>query len=124
LVRCRVQPVTISSTSASHFYAGVGGVVTCVSDQILAPDQLQQARPMLGIGAAGQQVDVIVWAAGLVRVDAAGRVVGGRPARRRLAGAGLGDKPAAAEMHDRILHRHLQTPSLAGARTIEQRADD
>jgi hypothetical protein len=27
-------------------------------------------------------------------------------------------------MHDRILHRHLQPPTLAGARTIEQRADD
>src|ERR1700680_3533378 len=74
---------------------------------------------MLGIGAAGQQVDGIVGAAGLAGVDAAGRVVGGRPARRRLAGAGLGDEPAAAVMHDRILHRHLQPPSLAGARTIE-----
>src|SRR5207253_1521153 len=43
---------------------------------------------------------------------------------RRLAGTSLGDEPAAAVMHDRILHRHLQPSALAGARAIEQRTDD
>jgi hypothetical protein len=46
---------------------GVGGVVTGVVDRILAPDQLQQACPMLRVGAAGQQVNVIVGAARLAR---------------------------------------------------------
>jgi hypothetical protein len=49
-----------------------------------------------------------------------GLLLGGR----RGAGARLGDEHAAAVMHDRILDRHLQPPALAGARTIEQRADD
>src|ERR1051325_11092538 len=79
---------------------------------------------MLGVGTAGHQVDVVVGATRLARIDAAGRVVAGRPARRRLAGARGGDEHAAAVMHDRILHRHLQPPSLAGARPVEQRADD
>jgi len=48
---------------------------------------------MLRIGAAGRQVDVIVGAAGLARVDAAGRVVGRWPARCRLARARLRDDP-------------------------------
>src|SRR5438128_11870888 len=50
--------------------------------------------------------------------------IGGRTPRRRLAGARLGDEPATAVMHDRILHRYLQPPAFAGAHTIEQRADD
>jgi len=70
------------------FYAGIGSLVARIADEVLAPDQFQQARPMLGIGTAGQQVDVIVGAAGLARVDAAGRVVGRWPARRRLARVG------------------------------------
>jgi hypothetical protein len=49
----------------------------------------------------------IVGAAGLARVDAAGWVVGRRPARCRLASARLCDESAATVMHDRILHRHL-----------------
>src|SRR5271163_2837264 len=100
------------------FDAGVGGIVPRVADQILAPQQLQQARPMLGVGTAGQQVDVVVGTAWLARVDAARRVVGGRPARRCPAGTGLSDEPAAAVMHHRILHRHLQPPALSRARTI------
>src|ERR1700730_9869884 len=79
---------------------------------------------MLRVGAAGQQVDVIVGAARLARIDAAGRVVAGRPPWCRGTGACLCDEHAAAVMHDRILHRHLQPPALAGARPIEQRADD
>ena len=79
---------------------------------------------MLRIGAAGQQVDVIVGAARLARIDAAGRVVAGRPPWRRGTGACLCDEHAAAAMHHRILHRHPQPPALAGARPIEERADD
>jgi hypothetical protein len=58
-----VQPVTISSTSASHCKRASGDVVARVADQILAPDQLQQAWPMLGVGAAHEQVDAIFGAA-------------------------------------------------------------
>src|SRR5271166_3360727 len=79
---------------------------------------------MLGIGATGRQVDVIIGAAGLARVDAAGRVVGRWPPRCRLAGARLRDEPAAAVMHNRILHRHLQPAPLAAAGAVEQGADD
>src|ERR1700730_12114007 len=79
---------------------------------------------MLGVGAAGHQEDVIVGAARLARIGPAGRVVPGRPPRRRLAGARVGDEHAAAIMHDGILHRHLQPPALAGARAVEERADD
>ena len=104
--------------------SGVRGFVARVADQVLAPDQLQQTWPMLGIGAAGQQVDVIVGAAGLARKDAAGRVIGGRPPRRRSTSARLGDEHAAAVVHHGILHRHLQPATLAGARAVEQRADD
>src|SRR5438128_10224 len=82
------------------FYAGIGSLVARIADEVLAPDQFQQARPMLGIGTAGQQVDVVVGAAGLAWVDATGRVIGGRTPRRRLAGARLGDEPATAVMHD------------------------
>src|SRR5437868_7460921 len=79
---------------------------------------------MLRVGAAGQQVDVIVGAAGLARVDATGWVVGWRPARCRLASARLRDESAAAVMHHRILHRHLQPAPLAAAGAVEQGADD
>src|ERR1700730_14307895 len=79
---------------------------------------------MLRVGAAGHQEDVVVGTARLARIGPAGRVVAGRPPRRRLAGARVGDEHAAAVMHDGILHRHLQPPALAGARAVEERADD
>src|SRR5258708_29857174 len=79
---------------------------------------------MLGVGAARHQEDVIVGAARLARIGPAWRVVARRPARRRLPGARVGDEHAAAVMHDRILHRHLEMPALAGARAVEERADD
>src|SRR5207237_6247692 len=72
----------------------------------------------------GHQVDVIIRAARFAGIDAAGWVVAGRPPRRRLTGTRVGDEHAAAVMHHRILHRYLQSPSLAGAHPIEQRADD
>ena len=67
------------------------GVVARVADQILAADDLQQALPMLGIGAAAEDVDVVVRPAGLARVESRRRQpAGGRPAaavaHRRLAG--------------------------------------
>src|ERR1700738_2758950 len=106
------------------FHAGIGSLVARIADEVLAPDKFQQARPMLGIGTAGRQVNVIVGAAGLAWVDATGRVIGGRTPRRRLAGARPGDEPATAVMHDRILHRYLQPSALPGARPIDHRAGD
>src|SRR5690349_24630692 len=44
------------------------GFVALVADQLLASDQLQQARPVVGICAAGQQVDVVIGTAGLARI--------------------------------------------------------
>ena len=79
---------------------------------------------MLGIGAAGQQIDVVVGAAGLARIDARWRIAAGRLARRRLPGLRLPDEHAAAVMHDRILHRRLQPPALAGRGALIERADD
>ena len=46
------------------------GVVARIADQILAADDLQQPRPMFGIGAAGEDIDIIVRSAGLARVQA------------------------------------------------------
>ena len=76
----------------------IGCGVALVVDQILAADQLQKARPMLRIGTACRQVDKIVGAVGLTRIDAAGRVVGRRPARCRLAGARLRDVQSSAPL--------------------------
>ena len=68
---------------------------------------------MLGIGPAGEQIDVIVGAARLARVDAVRRVAASRLPLRGLSGLRLPDEHAAAVMHDRILHRRLQPPALA-----------
>src|SRR5260370_25953565 len=104
--------------------AGGGFIVARIADQLLAPDQFQQTRPMLGIGRAGQQIDVVVGPAGLARKDPRRRIAAGRPTRRGLAGLCLSDEHAAAVMHDRILHRRLQTPALAGGIALVERADD
>src|SRR5712671_3829715 len=80
---------------------------------------------MLRVGAAGQEIDVIVRALGLARIDARWRVgAGGRAARRRLAGPRLAHEHAPAVVHDRILHRDLQLPALAGPVALIERADD
>src|SRR6266705_4803985 len=79
---------------------------------------------MLGVGAARHQEDVIVGAGRLARIGPARRVVAWWPPRRRLAGSCMRDEHAAAVMHDRILHRHLEMPALAGARAVEEGADD
>src|SRR5207302_2056629 len=78
----------------------------------------------LRVGAARHQEDVIVGAARLARIGPARRVVTWWPPRRRLAGTGMRDEHAAAVMHDRILHRHLEMPALAGTRAVKERADD
>src|SRR6266403_4672166 len=79
---------------------------------------------MLRVGAARHQEEVIVGAARLARIGPAWRVVARWPPRRRLAGPRMRDEHPAAVMHDRILHRHLQPPALAGARAVEKGADD
>jgi hypothetical protein len=54
-----------------------GRLVARVADQILAADDLEEALPMLGIGAAGVDVDVVVRAAALALEDAARRIATG-----------------------------------------------
>ena len=100
--------------------ARLPGVVARVADQILAADHLQQPLPVLGIGAAGEDIDVVVRPARLARVERRGREAAGlRPAaaaaHRRLA-AQLGARERHAHVVDhRVLHRHLQAAALAGA---------
>src|SRR5712691_6489818 len=77
---------------------------------------------MLGVGAARHQEDVVVGAARLARIGPARRVVAWWPPRRRLAGSCMRDEHAAAVMHDRILHRHLEMPAHPGAGVTDRRA--
>src|SRR5215831_19256756 len=101
-----------------------------VADQLLAADHLEQAIPMLGIGAAAEDVDVVVIAARLGRVDAtrcgcAGRALRAH-ARRTLLVAVLGHdgKRGADVVHDRVLHRELQAAAPAGLFFLVQRAEN
>src|SRR6266403_3550389 len=79
---------------------------------------------MLGIGAAGEEIDVIVGATRLARIDAVRGVAAGRLPLCRLSGLRLPDEHAAAVMHDRILHRRLQPPALARRGPPVESADD
>src|SRR5712672_2967831 len=79
---------------------------------------------MLGIGTAGEEIDVIVGAARLARIDAVRGVAACRLPLRRLPGLRLPDEHAAAVMHDRILHRRLQPPALARRGPLIESADD
>src|SRR5262245_36082223 len=101
-----------------------------VADQLLAADHLEQAIPMLGIGAAAEDVDVVVIAARLGRVDAARCGCAGRALRahagRTLLVAVLGHdgKRGTNVVHDRVLHRELQAAALAGLFFLVQRAEN
>src|SRR5258708_5927831 len=79
---------------------------------------------MLGVGAAGQEIDVVVRALGLARIDAMWRIAAGWLARRRFSAPRLIHEHASAVMHDRVLHRNLQLPALAGLVALVERADD
>src|ERR1700730_7174026 len=108
--------------------AGVAGGETRVVDQLFAADQFHQPRPVLGVGPAGGQVDVVVGAAALGWVQPRGRVVAaarlGAIAPRSPAGAGHRRKAGAHVMDHRVLHRHLEPPALAGAVALVQGAED
>src|SRR6267154_5046211 len=109
--------------------AGLAGFVTLVTLQILAPDNLEQTLPVLGIGAAGEHIDVIVRAARLARVEGRGHQPAGlRPvaaaAQLRLPGP-LGAREWHAHVVDhRVLHRDLQPPPLAALLPLVQRAEN
>src|SRR5262249_58713171 len=74
-------------------FAALGlGVVARVAAQVLAADDLEQALPVLGVGTAADDIDVIVRPARLAGVERAGREPArGGPARslapRWVAGA-------------------------------------
>src|SRR6185437_48175 len=93
-------------------------------------DHLEQAIPVLGIGAAAEDVDVVVIAARLGRVDAARCGCTGRAlrahARRTLLVAvpGHDGKRGADVVHDRVLHRELQAAALAGLFFLVQRSEN
>src|ERR1700751_5874642 len=79
---------------------------------------------MLGIGAAGQQIDVVVGAARLARKDAMRGVAAGGVGLGRFAGLRVSDEHSAAIMHDRILHCRLEPAALPGLHPLKERADD
>src|SRR6516165_11173401 len=79
---------------------------------------------MLRVGPAGEQIDVIVGAARLARIDAVRGVAACRLPLCRLSGLRLPDEHAAAVMHDRILHSCLQAPALTRRAPLIERADD
>src|SRR5205807_6663981 len=108
--------------------AVVAGGEARIVDQFLAADQLHQARPVLGVGPARGQVDIVVGTAALGRVEAGGRVVAaarlGAVARRGLASALHRAKTGAHVVDHRVLHRQLQPPPFAGAVALVKRAED
>ena len=106
----RVHSVTIASTSSRRSVRAVGSGVARIADQILAAHHLQQAVPVLGVGAAGVDVDVVVRPAALARIDADRRVAAAdrlrSGARRRLAVGPLHVGERVADVvQDRVLHR-------------------
>ena len=105
------------------------GVITRVAAQILAADDLEQALPVLGVGTAAEDVDVVVGSAGLAWIESTRRQpAGGRPAAsvahdRLAAELGAGERHAHVVQH-RILHRHLQEAALPGLGALVERAQD
>ena len=97
-----------------------------IVQQFLASQHAQQPLPMLGIGAAGVDVDVVVGPAALARIDAAGRVA----ARDRLiAGAldgaatqGLRRECEADVLQHGVLHGDLDALAFAGGLLLVERA--
>ena len=123
-----VHWVSIASISASCAAARLGRGEARVIDQLLVTDRGEQPAPVLRVGRAGEQIDVIVGAAGLAWVDAGwGHAAGqgfGAVAHRRLAGARMLDKGAAAVLQLRVLHRHLHPTPLARPLALKQRPQD
>src|SRR5215831_13501488 len=87
-----------------HLLFALGAVsrccITLVADQILTADDLQETLPVLGIGAAGVDIDIVVGPAALALEDATRRIATrhrlitsplDRPARARLRGKGEAD---------------------------------
>src|SRR5207247_5186039 len=90
-----------------------------VVQQVVAADDPQEPLPVVVAGAGGVDVAVVVGAVALAAVDLAGGAgaqhalvadARGRAVPERL--AGVGD---AAEVDDRLLHRHLDPPAASGA---------
>src|SRR5690349_18672503 len=79
---------------------------------------------MLGVGAARQQIDVVVRTAGLARINTVRGVAAGRLTLRRFSGLCLSDEHPTAVMHDRILHCRLQPAALPGLHSLIERADN
>src|SRR6516225_1172446 len=106
----------------------IAGRKTRVLNQFLTADQLHQPRPVLRVGPAGGQVDIVVGATALGRVKHRGSVVAaarfGAVAPRRFAGARHIRETRAHVVDHRILHRHLQPAALAGAIALVQGAED
>src|SRR5207245_1309762 len=106
---------------------GAGGV-TRIVDQLLAREQLHQPGPVLGVGAARHDVDPVVGAVRRALIEAGWRVGAhdGLPAasRRRFPRARLHREAGAHVVEHRVLHRHLQPPSLAGSLTLDERAEN
>src|SRR5581483_241637 len=106
----------------------VGGcLVALVADEVLAADHMQQPLPVLGVGAAGVDVDVVVGSAALALEDAARRIAArygliagalDRPALARLGGEGQADV-----VQHGVLHGELQALTLARALLLIERAE-
>src|SRR5271166_1534701 len=93
------------------------GFIARVADQIFAPDDLQEPRPVFRVGAAGEDIDVVVGTAGLAGIDVAGRGRArdlGAATLDCLARFGLAREGHPHVVDHRVLHRDLQASALAG----------
>src|ERR1051326_4249104 len=104
-------------------------LVTRIALQVFAADNLQQALPMLGVGAAAEHINIIVrpawlaWVEGRRHEPALLRLVAAT-AQLRLPALLRARERHAHVMDHRVLHRDLQPPALAGLLPLVERAQN
>ena len=104
----------------SALAARLVGVVARIAGKVLAADRLQQALPVFGIGAAGEDINIVVGPAGLAGIERRGHQPAGLGPVAAAAQLGFAAQLGARERHPHVmnhgvLHRHLQPLPLAGA---------
>jgi len=103
--------------------ARIAGLVTRVADEVLAAHGAEEGMPHLLLR---EDEHVIVGSAGMAAVRLAGYRGAELIARAlgRLAQALMITQAHAAQVHDRVLHRHLDLLTLAGRVALHERGQD